>query len=166
MVRSKARSPPGAWLLIVTRSGAIARAAFSWGANADGQLGQGHFETRSTPHLMKTALGEELPDAVLHVACGGRHTVVLTEGGQDWSCGSNDCGQLGRRLDGDGMSANATLCVVSGFGPVPLILVACGGAHSAALNLDGRCFTCVTQHRKLAAQSCAAPLRFPSHPAP
>lgn len=31
----------------------------------------------------------------ISVACGNNHTIVITEDGQVYSCGNNDCGQLG-----------------------------------------------------------------------
>lgn len=113
---------------------------------------------------MKSAHGEQLQDAVQQVACGGRHTLVLTDGGQAWSCGNNSCGQLGRHVDEDDPSANATLCIVGGFEPVPLMLVACGGAHSAALSLNGRCFTCVFPHHTCYWKSDAPPPVYPTLP--
>lgn len=36
-----------------------------------------------------------LPDAVTAVAAGERHTLCLTSGGDVWSFGANDSGQLG-----------------------------------------------------------------------
>ena len=36
------------------------------------------------------------PDGpVTHVDCGGGHTLVVSEAGRLWACGSNSCGQLG-----------------------------------------------------------------------
>jgi alpha-tubulin suppressor-like RCC1 family protein len=49
---------------------------------------------------------------VVQVACGGRHTVVVTENGETFSAGSNEFGQLGQGKEeelaeeaGDGGSA-------------------------------------------------------------
>lgn len=32
---------------------------------------------------------------ILHIACGGAHTIVIDEFGSVFTCGSNSCGQLG-----------------------------------------------------------------------
>ncbi|GAA6052206.1 hypothetical protein JCM3770_000796 [Rhodotorula araucariae] len=74
---------------VVTRQG-----AFVFGSNKDGQLGAGDAPGEAEPVLV------ELPDEgeyeeVKQVACGGAHSVVLTNGGQVWVAGANHDGQLG-----------------------------------------------------------------------
>lgn len=50
-----------------------------------------------TPRRLITQVPIEvgLPDAVTAVAAGERHTLCLTSGGDVWSFGANDSGQLG-----------------------------------------------------------------------
>ncbi|CAC5424260.1 SERGEF [Mytilus coruscus] len=65
---------------------------FSWGANSYGQLGLGHCTDKSIPEEIN------LPDDfgnVSSVSGGGGHTLVLTDNGKLFVCGSNDKGQLG-----------------------------------------------------------------------
>ncbi|KAL5006417.1 hypothetical protein ScPMuIL_015223 [Solemya velum] len=63
---------------------------WTWGANSYGQLGQGHCDDKSVP-VGWTVRGF----TVGRVVCGGGHSLIITENGQLWSCGSNSHGQLG-----------------------------------------------------------------------
>jgi alpha-tubulin suppressor-like RCC1 family protein len=72
--------------LVLTTCGRL----FTWGENADGQLGRGG--TYSTP-------GEvEFPSTsrIVQITCGAYYCAVLTEDGHVWTWGSNDYCQLGR----------------------------------------------------------------------
>jgi hypothetical protein len=70
-----------------------------WGANGDGQLGLGDTATRFTPYRVRMLAGRALEApgeaSCVQVACGGRHTLVLSAHGEVWSCGCNVHGQLG-----------------------------------------------------------------------
>ncbi|XP_069888877.1 secretion-regulating guanine nucleotide exchange factor isoform X2 [Dipodomys merriami] len=72
---------------VVTDGGGL----FVCGLNKDGQLGLGHTEDVLYFTLCKSLLG----CPVQQVACGWDFTIMLTEGGQVLSCGSNLFGQLG-----------------------------------------------------------------------
>lgn len=87
----------------------------SWGANDDGQLGDGTVEPRSDA---VTPLG---PTDVATFAVGGDHAVALRANGEVWTWGANDRGQLG---DGS-TTPRATPQPVAGLGP----------ARAAAANL-------------------------------
>ncbi|XP_076116547.1 secretion-regulating guanine nucleotide exchange factor-like isoform X1 [Mytilus galloprovincialis] len=65
---------------------------FSWGANSYGQLGLGHCTDKSIPEEIN--LSEDFGN-VSSVSGGGGHTLVLTDNGKLFVCGSNDKGQLG-----------------------------------------------------------------------
>ena len=108
---------------------------YAWGKNSDGQLGLGDRHDRGFPHLVH-GLGADL---ALQVACGGRHTVALSQRGVPWSCGCNEHRQLGR---GDGYGDGALeLKPVVNLRGVRIVQAACGGAHSVVLASDGSCYT-------------------------
>ena len=64
---------------------------WAWGSNAQSQCGMGHTEPMLTPHVVPALLGMR----VHAVACGGAHTVVLTQEGAALSWGLGGQGQLG-----------------------------------------------------------------------
>lgn len=71
------------------------------------------------------------------MACGGRHTLALTQRGVPWSFGCNGHRQLGRSdAHGDGALEPRP---VSALSATRVVQVACGGAHSVALAEDGGC---------------------------
>ena len=72
----------------------------TFGKNSSGQLGLGHWRTcQRSPdapvRLPRIDPAPTVPRLVKKVACGGRHTVILSTSGELWSYGSNDHGQLG-----------------------------------------------------------------------
>jgi alpha-tubulin suppressor-like RCC1 family protein len=76
-------------VVVSTESGVI----FAWGANANGQLGNGRISDCSVPTKL-----EKLPtQGLVSMACGAQHTIVVTDDGQKvWAFGSNTQGQLGQ----------------------------------------------------------------------
>jgi alpha-tubulin suppressor-like RCC1 family protein len=63
--------------------------AWAWGANWQGQLGDGTTSSRLAPYhigAITNAAG---------IAAGGSHTVIVTSDGSVWASGSNSAGQLG-----------------------------------------------------------------------
>ena len=91
--------------------------AFTWGDGKAGRLGQGdeHSWLRPTrvyrydarqfdPGMSAQAPGHRI--RICGVACGDQHTLMLTQDGHVYGCGSNGFGQLGigarRRNGGDG----------------------------------------------------------------
>ncbi|KAJ2796311.1 hypothetical protein H4S07_006256, partial [Coemansia furcata] len=96
-----------------------------------GQLGLGEdMIERKKPFPVGALSGE----AVVDVACGGLHTVALTEGGALWSWGCNDQQALGR--SGDEFAAAA----VEGLDGVRVVRVACSDSATFALTEEGRVY--------------------------
>ncbi|OQS02576.1 regulator of chromosome condensation (RCC1) [Thraustotheca clavata] len=72
---------------VVTINGEL----LTFGMNDCGQLGLDHTQHQHTPQLVD-ALSSQV---VTKVSCGLYHTVVVTAGGDVYTCGKNDYGQLG-----------------------------------------------------------------------
>lgn len=60
---------------------------YTWGGGQAGQLGHGDYLRQSLPIKVSNIKGQ-----IKQVACGKRHTVILTEGGNIYSWGSNEYG--------------------------------------------------------------------------
>lgn len=70
---------------------------FTFGSNGSGQLALGHTEDVSTP---TQCLFDEPPstnDAIVHIAAGGNHTLLLTKSGRVYAAGCNTDGRCGPR---------------------------------------------------------------------
>ncbi|TKV58299.1 hypothetical protein FDO65_11975 [Nakamurella flava] len=63
----------------------------AWGANSDGQLGDGSRIGRSSAGTVLLPTDQR----ATHIAAGGSGAVVVTERGQAWSWGDNSLGQVG-----------------------------------------------------------------------
>jgi len=117
----------------VTKDGAL----WSWGEGCYSQLGHGDREPRQRPER----LGREMfgGSPAVMVACGARHTLVLTAACLVWSCGEGGGGQLGH---GD-LSTHLVLTLVAEeqFKDAQMVMVAAAEFHSLALGTDGRVWT-------------------------
>jgi alpha-tubulin suppressor-like RCC1 family protein len=71
----------------------VSGAMFCWGANGDGQLGDGAFADRNTPTAVRT-LGPDDHANVDAIAAGFAHTCARKHGGVIVCWGNNDNGQL------------------------------------------------------------------------
>jgi alpha-tubulin suppressor-like RCC1 family protein len=107
---------------------AAAGAAYCWGSNYEGQLGNG------------TRFGELSPAPVLgrapfaSVSAGLRHTCGVTAEGAAYCWGENEGGQLG-----DGTSRNRTRPVPVA-GNVSFVAVSAGGGHTCGVTAAGAAY--------------------------
>jgi len=100
-------------------------AAWSWGANGSGQLGNNTTADSATP-VKVAGLSH-----VTAVAAGERHSLALTEDGSVWTWGENSSSQLG-----DGTTVNRSAPVRVEF-LSKIVAIAAGKLHSMALASDG-----------------------------
>ncbi|XP_061925741.1 RCC1 and BTB domain-containing protein 1 isoform X2 [Entelurus aequoreus] len=78
----------GPHILLVTEDGEL----FAWGHNGYCQLGNGNTNQGVAPVLVSANL---LNKKVTQVACGSHHSMALTNTGEVYAWGYNNCGQVG-----------------------------------------------------------------------
>lgn len=111
-------------------------AVWAWGANGDGQVGDGTSTTRLAP----VSVGGALP-GVIAVSCGDNHSLALTWYGDVFVWGRNDHGQLGftagqSQLTPDRLNSVYDITAIAG-----------GGSHSAVIWSDGSVWEWGMNHR-------------------
>ncbi|PAA56033.1 hypothetical protein BOX15_Mlig004553g1 [Macrostomum lignano] len=109
---------------------------FAFGDNSHGQLGRGHCQTGSGLAPVRRLGG--LP--VRQIACGGRHSFVLSHSAVLLAWGSNDRGQLGCGTE-DGNATRPLPVECSALRNRRVRRIACGHDHTAAVTADGGLFT-------------------------
>ncbi|XP_064394072.1 RCC1 and BTB domain-containing protein 1-like [Halichondria panicea] len=111
---------------------------YSWGHNGYGQLGQGVsiiIGQGCTPERIQGVLEGV---KVTKVACGGHHTLALTQGGDVYAWGYNNYGQVG---SGDMTNHTTPTRVEDVLVGVGCVSVSCAQASSLALSQKGEVFT-------------------------
>lgn len=98
---------------------------WTWGANYNGQLGNGRKEASLLPVQIKSLTKVKM------ISAGDNHTISLKNDGTVWSWGSNRYGQLGI---GSIKDSNKPKKVA---GLENTVMVACGNGFSMALKADG-----------------------------
>jgi alpha-tubulin suppressor-like RCC1 family protein len=112
--------------LVATPDGVV----YAWGANSNGQLGDGTTTSpRTTPTLIQGLTG------IIQLAAGSSHSVALRADGTVWSFGYNGSGQLGDGTNNQKTSP-ARITTLNG-----VVAIAAGDSHSLALTSDGRVWT-------------------------
>ncbi|XP_078441246.1 ultraviolet-B receptor UVR8-like isoform X2 [Wolffia australiana] len=105
-----------------------------WGNGDYGRLGLGNLNSQSKPSVSPFLLDED--DPVQSVACGGAHTLFLTEKGHVYATGLNDFGQLGITPETTHLQKPQML---SSF-TEKITQVFAGYHHSAAVTDNGKLF--------------------------
>ena len=112
-----------AFVILNTPAGVM----WTWGANADGQLGDNSITGRRYAGAV-TGTG-----AITAVAAGASHVLALDSTGQVWAWGDNSYGAVG-----DGTTTDRKLPVLLGLTNV--VKIAAGGNHSLAVNSSGELY--------------------------
>lgn len=109
------------------------RTVWMWGANGDGQLGQGDLVQRAEPAQLAG-----LSD-IVYASVGYSHALALRADGKVFAWGRNAAGQVG--VIGDGTAADKQLAPVEVAGlPADIVEIVAGSEHSLALTADGEVF--------------------------
>ncbi|KAF4663744.1 hypothetical protein FOL46_004602 [Perkinsus olseni] len=100
---------------------------YSCGTQTEGAMGLGYEATiNQTPSIVRLTASHP----IVQVACGSRHSLLLSDIGVVWACGDNKRGQLGV----GGCKHSATPVIVEVLSGVRLLT--CGEAHSIASTFD------------------------------
>eukprot|EP01122_Echinamoeba_exundans_P005045 TRINITY_DN15226_c0_g1_i1.p1 TRINITY_DN15226_c0_g1~~TRINITY_DN15226_c0_g1_i1.p1 ORF type:complete len:1546 (-),score=222.45 TRINITY_DN15226_c0_g1_i1:1026-5663(-) len=109
---------------------------FSAGKNESGQGGRGSSSDSAIEDSYEFQRVEFTPknarECVVTVCCGHEHSIVLTDSGNLYGCGSNEHGQLAMSEE---VKSTSTLTHISGVSGV--FLVSCGAEHTLALLESG-----------------------------
>eukprot|EP00741_Cyanophora_paradoxa_P009380 tig00000144_g9086.t1 len=101
---------------------------YMWGNGQAGQLGLGEKHDQRTPGLLRALQGK----MISVVSCGEHHTAACTDAGELFTWGFGVHGRLGH---GDEQSLSAPK-LVEGLKEKRVVLVSCGGYHTACLAYD------------------------------
>ncbi|OMJ95254.1 hypothetical protein SteCoe_1469 [Stentor coeruleus] len=121
--------------LALTNEGEI----YSWGLNIKGQLGLGDTNSRNTPTLIESISSRQIQyqgillekgERVVQAACGGLHTLVLTDKNKILSCGHGNNYALGLGVTENVMKFTY-IKSLEGLGKIDKIKA--GLSHSAAI---------------------------------
>ncbi|EOX92733.1 hypothetical protein QUC31_003788 [Theobroma cacao] len=110
------------------------RFAAVWGNGDYGRLGVGTLDSQWRPKPIHCSSFQD--QSLKSVACGGAHTLFLTESGRVYATGLNDFGQLG---SSDSMNYTPEPIEVSGL-PKEIVQISAGYHHSCAITVDGKLY--------------------------
>ena len=111
----------------------VTGAAYCWGANGSGQLGDGTMTNRSSPVLVQAPAGVSLAA----VGAGDFHTCGVTATGAAYCWGANGSGQLG---DGTNTTNRLTPVLVQAPAGVSFAAVTAGAVHTCGVTAAGTAF--------------------------
>lgn len=120
----------GPHVLALTRAGEV----YSWGHNGYFELGNGTSNQGLTPTVVGLHPGGKI---VIDVACGSHHSLALTDEGEVYAWGQNNCGQVG---SGISSHQGAPRKVNSGLTGKKVVSVACGQTSSVAVTDSGEVY--------------------------
>ncbi|XP_074114666.1 HECT and RLD domain containing E3 ubiquitin ligase 4 isoform X1 [Cotesia typhae] len=107
---------------------------FCWGSTVHGELGLGGLEEEII-NVPREVTDFKQATEIKDIACGNNYTVVITQDGKIYSCGNNDCGQLGHD------KPRKKLQLVSDLEAFVFKKAVCGASHTLAINEWGQLFS-------------------------
>ena len=113
---------------------------YSWGANDQGQLGNGTATNSNLPVEVKTEGTPMAGKKIVQTAIGVTHSMALDSEGKVYSWGENVNGLLGT---GDAIPTLSPVLVRTGGTPMAgkkIVQISAGGAHSMALDSEGNIY--------------------------
>ena len=113
---------------------------YSWGANDQGQLGNGTATNSNLPVEVKTEGTPMAGKKIIQTAIGVTHSMALDSEGKVYSWGENVNGLLGT---GDAMPTLSPVLVRTGGTPMEgkkIVQISAGGAHSMTLDSEGNIY--------------------------
>ena len=117
-------------LLLSKKSGTV----YSFGLGSRGQLGHGDINSEKTPKRLEALSGIQIK----HISAGGWHSLALSEFGDVYSWGWNECGQLG--ITCVPPEVPLTVYVLPYIVQFPdecdVVCIACGARHSVAVTSE------------------------------
>ncbi|EZA54598.1 hypothetical protein DMN91_007313 [Ooceraea biroi] len=125
----------GPHVLALTENGEV----YSWGHNGYCELGNGTCNQGLTPTIVNMPSIEGGPNMkrIVDVACGSHHSLALTEDGEVYAWGQNNCGQVS-----SGLSTNqgTPRQVSSSLAGKKVVCIACGQTSSMAVTENGEVY--------------------------
>jgi alpha-tubulin suppressor-like RCC1 family protein/tRNA A-37 threonylcarbamoyl transferase component Bud32 len=103
---------------------------YCWGWNKWEFLGIGSEDWSYHKPKLNQYLNNEF---IIDISCGAYHSLVLTNFGEVYAWGENDCGQIGNGRNSDQLKP----IKVKGFNNERVVMISCGKWHSMALTDNG-----------------------------
>ncbi|XP_011699349.1 PREDICTED: RCC1 and BTB domain-containing protein 1-like isoform X2 [Wasmannia auropunctata] len=125
----------GPHVLVLTKEGEV----YSWGHNGYCELGNGTCNQGLTPTLvnMPTMNGGLGMKRIVDIACGSHHSVALTEDGEVYAWGQNNCGQVGSSIS---TNQGAPRQVNSNLAGKKVVYISCGQTSTMAVVENGEVY--------------------------
>ncbi|XP_046991008.1 RCC1 and BTB domain-containing protein 1-like isoform X1 [Schistocerca americana] len=120
----------GPHVLAYTADGLV----FSWGHNGYCEVGDGTSCQRLKPTVIDMALEGK---HVVAVAAGSHHSLTLTDDGEIYAWGHNNCGQVGSALSSNQSAPRKVNSVIGGK---KCVSIACGQTSSMAVTENGEVY--------------------------
>ncbi|XP_077244394.1 regulator of chromosome condensation (RCC1) family protein isoform X2 [Tasmannia lanceolata] len=105
---------------------------WSWGANSNFELGRGDKFSDWRPQPIPSLQGVR----IIQIACGGYHSLALTDDGKVLSWGHGGHGQLGKHP----LQSGKVPVVIEALAEEHVVQIACGGSSSAAVTDNGKLY--------------------------
>ncbi|KAF5286890.1 hypothetical protein FQA39_LY00423 [Lamprigera yunnana] len=106
---------------------------FTWGSDHNGQLGHNIGQIQAIPKILKALATIN----IVQIACGQKHSIALTSGGEIYAWGANDHGQLGIGTTSEFENLPSPVIALAG---IPISQIACGSNHTFAISVSGAVF--------------------------